>query len=308
MQRLTVLEYKNYRYLKICGLLTVMALLAYASGHDVAGKGGSTWLSYTLGGAAAILVLILLWYGVVRRRLPILPERRQRLPSQQGSKAVARERRLRVSRWSRRHASTLQGWLSAHVYFGLALLAIATLHTGFHFGWNIHTATYFLMVGVVLTGFYGLYAYIRFPRMMTENMGEDSLSSMIADIADLDQLALETALLLPDEIGEVVQRCCRETSLDASLPEKLRGRPWRCATRAAIDNLQKLGDHLDHAKARLVRDVYALLLRKESLLKRVRLEVMYKARLQLWLHIHVPLATGLLAALVAHVTAVFFFW
>jgi hypothetical protein len=33
-----------------------------------------------------------------------------------------------------------------------------------------------------------------------------------------------------------------------------------------------------------------------------------KARLDLWLFIHVPLSIALIAALVAHVVSVFFYW
>ena len=48
--------------------------------------------------------------------------------------------------------------------------------------------------------------------------------------------------------------------------------------------------------------------RKQELVDRARRAVALKARLDLWLYIHVPLSLALLAALIAHVVSVFFYW
>ena len=54
--------------------------------------------------------------------------------------------------------------------------------------------------------------------------------------------------------------------------------------------------------------MYTLLLQKNELLARARRDLRYKARLDLWLYLHVPLAVALLAALAAHVVSVFLYW
>ena len=58
---------------------------------------------------------------------------------------------------------SVQGWTSAHVYLGTALLIIATLHAGFQVGWNLHTLAYVLMIVVIASGFFGLYSYLNIP-------------------------------------------------------------------------------------------------------------------------------------------------
>jgi hypothetical protein len=48
--------------------------------------------------------------------------------------------------------------------------------------------------------------------------------------------------------------------------------------------------------------------RKRTLLRKVRKTIRLQALLQLWLYLHVPLSFALLAALIAHIVSVFFYW
>jgi hypothetical protein len=62
------------------------------------------------------------------------------------------------------------------------------------------------------------------------------------------------------------------------------------------------------AGAALEKEVFGLLLDKHETLERARRELGHKALLDLWLYALVPLAFALLAALAAHIVAVFIYW
>jgi hypothetical protein len=276
MQRLTILEYKRHRYLKAALLLAGLAIAAYVFHHPAIGANGGTWLGYALGILSAAIVGLMLWFGVRKRQY--------------------------------RGTGVLQGWLSAHVYLGASLIVLATLHTGFQFGWNVHTLTYFLMMSVIANGFYGLYAYLRFPRMVTENLGEDNLDTLLLKIADLDELARLNALQLPDEINHIVHRASQKTHIGGNIFEQLSGSQKDCPTSAAVRKLHDLGKNLKGAQPKLHRELYSIMLRKETLVARARQDVMLKARLGVWLYLHVPLSIALVMALVAHIVSILFYW
>jgi hypothetical protein len=147
MHYLNFLEHRNYRYLKWAGVLVGFALLAYWATKPSGGASfGGTWFGYLLGSVSLALVLLLAWYGVRRRRTPRMPDRRRadrrRMMQTAGDpqpRRRGRDRRLPSTEESRRNRGTLQGWLSAHVYLGTALIAVVSLHSGFRFGWNVHT-------------------------------------------------------------------------------------------------------------------------------------------------------------------------
>ena len=57
-----------------------------------------------------------------------------------------------------------------------------------------------------------------------------------------------------------------------------------------------------------IEQVVTLLERKAAALQRVRGYVQRRALLEVWLYVHIPLTFVLIAALLAHVVSVFFYW
>ena len=277
MRHRSILEYAEFRWFKIAVALAILAAAAYLW-HDPPLKPyGGTWLGYTLGTVGALLILWLLWYGVRKRRY-------------------------------RSTSGTVQGWLSAHVYLGSALVVVVTLHTGFELGWNVHTLAYVLMLAVVGTGLYGVVLYLRVPGAMTDNLGAETLASILLRVGDTDREMRARALSLPDRVFALVDRSVTQTRLGGSFLRLLTATDRACPTAAAIAGWGEAARPLAGDAAKIGKEVYGLLLRKQQLLEQARRDLRHKALLDLWLYFHVPLAFMLLAALVAHVVAVFIYW
>lgn len=277
MRHRTILEYRNYRYLKLAVVVVLASILAFAFYSSPVGRYGGTITGYALGTVGALLILWLMWFGV-------------------------RKRRYRGS------SGNIQGWLSGHVYLGTSLIVIATLHAGFQVGWNVHTLAYVLMMLVIFSGFYGLYAYMRVPQLMTENLGEDTLDSIILKIADIDREARRLAVGMADNINHAVQDSVEGTRIGGGVLKQLLGSNRNCPTAKAVTVIQASVRQVKGEEAKSNKDLYALMLRKQKLVERARADVRYKAILDFWLYIHVPMSLALLAALTAHIISVFFYW
>jgi hypothetical protein len=273
----TFLRYRNFRYLKLAAWLLAAATVAYLLVPPAGGvRHGGTWLGYLLGILAALMALALTWYGVARRRPTAAP---------------------------------LRGWLSAHVYLGGALLVLVSLHTGFRFGLNVHTLAYVLMLLVIGTGIYGVHAYMHYPARITRNMGDDRLDDVLLKIAELDELACQRALGLPDDVNGLVLEARRNTRLGGNLVQQWIGHQPDCPTAHAVSQIRALAKKYVHDdQPRLMRDLYSVLLQKEKLVAKARNEIMLKARLGGWLYVHAPFSVAFLAALLAHVAAILVHW
>ena len=277
MRHQSFLAFARYRYLKVAIAMAVAAIAAYAWHRPPNGPYGGTWLGYALGTVAALLVLLLLYYGVRKRRFAST-------------------------------AGTLPGWLSAHVYLGIVLIVLATLHSAFQVGWNVHTLAYALMLAVIVSGLFAVYAYLRYPPLMTDNLGEDTLELLLIKIADIDRQSRQLALSLPDSINRLVLASAQRTTIGGSAWRQLRGTDPRCPTTAAITSIQTIGRTYTGEQAKTTQQLYRLLLKKQELVARARRDVRLKAVIDIWLYFHVPLSIALLAALIAHIVSVFFYW
>lgn len=270
------LVYDRFKYLKWAGLLCLAAIVAFAVYDPLDVHNGGTWLGYGLGSIGALLILWLMWFGVRKRRYG--------------------------------GAFRLNAWLSAHVYLGLSLIIVATLHTGFQFGWNVHTLAYTLMMLVIASGAFGIYTYARYPRLMTENRRGQSFDEFLSQIGDIDRECRQVAANLPDEIAALVLKSSNETRIGGSCWKQLSGRERNCAAAVAFEQLRQISTSVGPDDGPAVRKLLTLIGKKCSLLATVRRDIQLKAMMDIWLHLHVPLSFALLAALVAHIFSVFYYW
>ena len=271
------LMYRRFFYLKVAAALVVAAIALYVADVPLGEPYGGTWAGYILGTVGALLILWLLWFGY-------------------------RKRSYRASQ------GKLESWLSAHVYLGLALLVVATLHTGFHFGWNIHTVAYVLMTVVIASGAFGIYCYVHYPRLMTENRGGVAMPQMLARIAILNDELRASAMTIDDKMARLVTDAVETTEIGGSAWRQLSGNYSRCTTARALAGIDDSAAAISPEQQGAYREVRVLLDEKAQLLARVRRDISYKAMMDVWLYCHVPLSFALLAALLAHVVSVFFYW
>jgi hypothetical protein len=292
------INFRHYRYGLIAGVASLATLATYMLDRPRVPPNGGTWLGYTLGTVAALLVIFLALFGIRKRSF-------------------------------RSNMGTAIGWLSAHVYLGLAALLIATLHSGMHFGNNVHTVAYVLMCLVTLSGCWGVYAYISFPGAMIQQRGNLRRSEFLRQIAELDSSSLELAEAISPQITQLLAEAARRTDLGGgNLWKQLRSTdestlllgigaaPKRSRLvsnpnqRALIRALAQIrpGRTSNEVAMTSVQKLLELAGSKAALLQRLRRETQFAAMLRIWLFLHVPLCCALLAALCIHVVTVFLYW
>ncbi|HTW50597.1 MAG TPA: hypothetical protein VME45_01730 [Stellaceae bacterium] len=294
-RHVSFLAYDNFRYLKMALAAVAAAIVLYVAVPPYGPRYGGGWAGYTLGTVGALLIVWLTWFGYKKRTYD--PEHKYVRPHE-AAVAEAAHQAEDPSRLARR--------LSAHVYLGLALVVIATLHTGFHFGWNIHTLAYALMCLVIASGIYGVVAYIRFPRQMTENRQSQTLAQMQAQIAAIDAELRRQVLPLEDRLATIIRGSIDNTPIGGSIWRQVTARYPNCGTAAAIEAMHSLTTIASTQVGETRRPLFAKLDEKAELVARVRRDIRLKALMDIWLYLHVPLTFALLAALIAHIVSVFY--
>ncbi|WP_156678709.1 hypothetical protein [Sphingomonas profundi] len=271
------LRHAGFRWLKIALTVSLIAIVIYAFDDVQPRPNGGSAYGYFLGTVGLLLILWLTMLGV-------------------------RKRAMTTGRWS------LKAWTSAHVYLGLALIVIATLHTGFQFGWNVHTLAYALMMLVILSGIYGITAYSALPRALSNNRGETTQSQMLDNLRMIDRQLHDAAQPLEHAQAEIVRMSLDDDPFGGGAWARLTGNYPRCGTRRAQAAIRAYTGGGPNLGDNPLEKIDVLLERKEANLSRMRQHLRLKALLEVWLYIHVPLTFALIAALFAHVFAVFFYW
>lgn len=259
------LRHKGFRWLKVALLLSLAVSAGYVFADVKPRPGGGTWYGYTLGTIGVLLILWLTLLGV-------------------------RKRWMTRGRWS------LKAWTSAHVYLGLSLIVIGTLHTGFQLGWNVHTLAWALMMLVIVSGIWGIAVYAMVPAALSNNREEMTQTQMLEALRAVDRQLHEAAQPLEAREAALVRRSLEQDPFAGGIFRRLSGRYPGCATYRA---LRRIGGN---------EKVESLLTRKAAMLARVRRHLQLKAMLEVWLYVHVPATFALIAALTAHIFSVFFYW
>ncbi|MFL0798921.1 MAG: hypothetical protein K6L80_00610 [Agarilytica sp.] len=293
----SILEYKGKRYLFVSIALTLMCVALYASQNDVHPANGGTWQGYTLGSIGALLIVWLTALGIRKRQ------------------------------YSSRLGST-SGWVSAHVYLGTALLIITTLHCAAQFGLNIHTLAYVLMTIVILSGFFGLYTYMRYPKIAAENRLEKSRSALFEELSELNTNVRNTSRKCEGEIQRVIDSALERTSIGGGVISQLFALDFSQVVKYDENNMQGSSTLVTNSDQQVVIDLIAeklprarkqgqpailqqmlsMLCRRQALLRRIRKDIQFQSLMKVWLLVHIPLTVALLFALAIHILSVFYYW
>jgi hypothetical protein len=292
-----LLRYRSGRYLWWALVLVASSAALYSTQVGLGRRNGGTWQGYTLGTAGALLIVWLAVFGIRKR---------------------AYTSRL----------GTVQGWASAHVYLGIALTVVATLHCAFNFGWNIHTLAYALMVAVILSGFIGLYVYLNSPGTIADNRAGGARAELFAELYELDAQARDLAARCNPAVGLAVKSSIERTVLGGSVLRQLTARDdsrLMVTDEATSDAGARLVANTDQqavidfvsnrlprtekrAEAALLQSLVTVLCRRQMILRRIRRDIRLTGWLRLWLYVHVPLSIALIAALSAHILVTFVYW
>lgn len=282
-------KYKNYKYFKSACGVTLLCILIYLFHQPQQEPNGGTWLGYGLGTIGALLIFWLMYYG--RRKRDYLSNN-----------------------------GTLKGWLSAHVYLGVALLFIATLHTGFQFGWNIHTLAYALMCLAILSGIYGAWAYLTLPGKKRNNLEGRSVEECFHDIEELNKLIRASSVNLNAETSSLLSSAIDRTELGGSFWQQISAQDSsKCIINGKLQPneeqqacisvlVTEMSVMTEPEKIKQTKRIIDLLTQRKNILRKIRKDIRINALLQFWLFFHIPISTALLAALLAHIISVFLYW
>jgi hypothetical protein len=289
-----LLRYRGARYLWWSLGLVIGACVLYATQpRDLEPPNGGSWQGYVLGTIGALLIIWLTLLSIRKRSY-------------------------------RSTAGSVQGWTSAHVYLGAALLIVATLHCGLQFGWNVHTLAYALMCIVIFSGFFGLYSYINHPQLISNNRQGGARAELFAELFELNKQAQSLARKCASGVAIAVASSVERTVIGGGVYAQLFSKDHSFFVRdtgsssalvantdqqAVIDVVaERLPRAEKGAEAANLQQLIVLLCRRQAVVRRIRRDIRLRGWLKIWLYFHIPMTVALLVALLLHIVVTFFYW
>ena len=256
----------------IAAALLVLLVASYVGLARASGPthGGSPWgIGYGI--AASALVLLLVAFGWRKRAY-------------------------------RSKVGTLEGWLQAHVYLGVLVLAVVLLHTGFRFEDRVAVATFAVMGLVVLSGLVGAAFYTVYPRLLTEVQSDLSPAETSER---LNRLTTSMARLASGR-SRAFEGVYREV-VSGAIPRGLAGWKLLLGRLPGGGRWTGLLARVPPEEQEPLRQLLMLARQHRELHLRLAYQERYKNLLDVWLWVHVPLSVVLLILIAAHVAAAFYF-
>jgi len=288
-----ILEYKKSRYFWWSLILVAICVVIYLTQSADTPPNGGSWQGYTTGTIGALLIVWLSMLGI----------RKRSYASTMG---------------------TVAGWTSAHVYLGSAVIIVATLHSANQLGWNVHTLAYVLLLAVVLSGFVGLYYYMRLPQISLKNRGGQSRDALFAELFELDEQGKEIASRCSSEISLAATSAISRTGIGGGVIAQLR-RSDNSKMKIVKDNKEVLVENRDQAHVLTIianqipdatrqsevaplRELLSVMSRRQAVIRRIVRDIQLQGMMRIWLYIHIPATVALLIALSMHIIVTFLYW
>jgi hypothetical protein len=202
---------------------------------------------------------------------------------------------------------TMEQWLQSHIYLGLLVLVLLSLHTGGRFNDTVAVTTFVLAAVVILSGMAGAIFFVTVPRLLTEvesNLTVDEISQQ------LNQLGRNMARIASGRSAPFVR--IYDGLINESLPGWFAG--WRLLfsrlrrkSGAPVSDWSKLLTLVGKEEQDQLRQMLVISRQRKELLMRLMYQQRYKNILEFWVYIHVPVTVALIVFGTVHVVAVFYY-
>jgi hypothetical protein len=207
----------------------------------------------------------------------------------------------------RRRAGALRYWLLAHIYFGTLAGIVLLMHGGSH-GGGILTSV--LMVSfdvVILTGLFGIAAYMIAPRILTSIEGDPLL---IEDLegrrAELQEELAGISSKVDGELSDLIERKMRRHFFSVSYLIRQYTRREELSALLAKARLH-FRDEMATIEEKEKRGQALRAVERMATLRRLDALIYLHRLMKIWVAPHVVSTSVMLVLMIAHIVQVVFF-